>query len=263
MKFLQTQHFMFININLHIFAQPIVIHQFCIHFASSSLSINRAYLLLPNVFLKSWGKILFSIINVMSGYLLYSILLKQSRSQSKDSTTDALYYMSFLLFNPLTIVISTRGNADCIITFTLLYSLYSLQNGNVFQSALWYGFSIHLKFYPIIYFPAFLFLLRDHNQPQHSSSLFHYLFSFLNIPCLTFLLTTLLTLLSLSLFFYSLYGYEFIHETYLYHITRTDTRHNYSFYFYLLYLFEQSSWKQALGLLLFLPQVSFSSLFLV
>lgn len=57
------------------------------------------------------------------------------------------------------------------------------------------------------------------------------------------------------------YGTEFLHETYLYHITRKDHRHNFSIYFYQIYLshenFLNAAWtlmRSLRSIMEFLPQ---------
>lgn len=46
----------------------------------------------------------------------------------------------------------------------------------------------------------------------------------------------LLSLFALTTCFFFFYGNEFLYETYIFHLIRTDSRHNFSLYFYLQYL---------------------------
>ncbi|OEH76834.1 GPI mannosyltransferase [Cyclospora cayetanensis] len=50
------------------------------------------------------------------------------------------------------------------------------------------------------------------------------------------------------------YGFPFVYESYLYHATRSDHRHNLSLYFYLLYL-DSSAPLKGLSVALLLPQL--------
>ena len=55
--------------------------------------------------------------------------------------------------------------------------------------------------------------------------------------------------------FYYLYGWEFLHEALLYHLTRTDPRHNFSIYFYHIYLHHELEFSVVEKLISFLPQL--------
>ena len=122
-----------------------------------------AIFMIPNV--KIWypiGKFLLSTIDVGVGYLIEKLLRAQEKQLKEDRTfneilkaeNDEAYYnyaSLFYLYNPLTIVICTRGSADCIITFLVLLSLIYLEKKKYYLSALIYGFAVHFKIYPIIY----------------------------------------------------------------------------------------------------------------
>lgn len=56
-------------------------------------------------------------------------------------------------------------------------------------------------------------------------------------------------------FFYCLYGWDFLHEALLYHLTRTDPRHNFSIYFYHIYLQYERKLMVVEKLISFLPQL--------
>lgn len=54
--------------------------------------------------------------------------------------------------------------------------------------------------------------------------------------------------------FYYLYGEKFLNEALLYHLTRTDPRHNFSIYFYHIYLHHEHEFTIVERLMAFLPQ---------
>ena len=65
---------------------------------------------------------------------------------------------------------------------------------------------------------------------------------------------TCLTFIILTSICYIGYGWEFLEESYLHHLTRRDTRHNFSVYFYMLYLTVEDD-DIGISLLTFVPQL--------
>ena len=55
--------------------------------------------------------------------------------------------------------------------------------------------------------------------------------------------------------FYKLIGYKFLYEYLLYHLIRKDHRHNYSIFYYTIYLTYDNDFSKYLSLITFLPQM--------
>ena len=244
-----------------------------------------AMLMIPNI--KIWypiGKFLLSTIDVGVGYLIEKLLKIQSKNKKEEKTfgevlkeerDEAFYsYASlFYLYNPLTIVICTRGSADCIITFLVLLSLIYLEKGKYYLSAFIYGFSVHFKIYPIIYAPSiFLYLLYKEFVKNKTKELAPIPFCrrliFKVISTIKMVLNNLFTKISFSYIiissgvffvllgiFYKLIGYKFLYEYLLYHLVRKDHRHNYSIFYYIIYLTYDINFSKYLSLVTFLPQI--------
>ena len=245
-----------------------------------------AALMVPNI--KIWypiGKFLLSTIDVGVGYLIELLLKYQDNINNKDEKTfndfvkekkgDTYYgYASlFYLYNPLTVVICTRGSADCIITFLVLLSLIYLEKRNYYLSALIYGFAVHFKIYPIIYAPSlYLYLIykeyvkdiiRPHEPIKFCQRIFHKIIETIKMA-FKFLFTKValsFIIISSSVFFfflgifYKLIGYKFLYEYLLYHLVRKDHRHNYSIFYYTIYLTYDNDFSKYLSLITFLPQM--------
>lgn len=138
-----------------------------------------------------------------------------------------------------------------------------------------------MRIYPIIYaLPVIILLDPYHFQPGKKPSIIDWNSGQpksntssrptkkFNLNRLWVLFTSLFTrsrilfgLISATIFFFFtgiffyLYEWEFLHEALLYHLTRTDPRHNFSIYFYHIYLNYEREFSALEKLVSFLPQL--------
>lgn len=179
-----------------------------------------AFLLTPNIFLhRDFGKVLFSVVDILVAILIRRILTKQGCSE-RTKCVCALVW----LYNPLTIVISTRGNADSLAVLLVMLTLDSLQKDKFWLTGLLHGLSIHFRLYPIVFSLAMYFSLsKKLNFVPNKNQL-------------KLVASCIISIFFLTAGNYYLYGYKYLYESFLYHVIRKDTRHNFSVYFYMLYL---------------------------
>ena len=231
-----------------------------------------AFLMTPNIFFYySFGKFLLSSVDVFVGFLIEKLLIVQNKNNNNNN--NFVYNSLFYLYNPIIIVICTRGSADCIITCLVVLCLLLLEMKYYLLSAFVFGFAVHFKIYPIIYAPAiYLYLInkiynKNNNKNINKNSYLKNFIQKINFPIfliiknffkyysLIYILISSLTFLFLLLIFYYLIGYKFLYEYLLYHIIRKDHRHNYSMFYYLIYLTYNSKLSKFLSLITFFPQI--------
>ncbi|XP_039979365.1 GPI mannosyltransferase 1 isoform X3 [Xiphias gladius] len=154
----------------------------------------------------------------------------------------------------------SRGNAESILAALVLGTLLCMEGRHLTWAAILYGLSVHMKIYPVTYaLPMALSLRTPETRAAEDKRgwrrFIGFIGSFLNAELFLFASVAGGVFCILTALFYYMYGWEFLHETYLYHLTRRDIRHNFSPYFYMLYLTADSRWSQWLGLAAFLPQL--------
>lgn len=101
-----------------------------------------AWILVPNIIFPIWGKLLFALCDLLSGALLVRLLKLRGASPS---------LASLWILNPFVAVISTRGNAESILSLLVIAILWTLATNRITLAAILFGLSVHLKIYPIIY----------------------------------------------------------------------------------------------------------------
>ena len=214
-----------------------------------------AWILTPNITcFMEFGKVIFILCDVATGYMLYAILKRRSCSDVVASLCSALW-----LLNPLPMTVSSRGNAESILAVLVLATIHFIMNRTTLSLAiagLFYGTSVHMKIYPVTYsLPIYLMLNNHFTGKQTKWKVFG--FDILpNKERMVFIFFSALSFLGLTYICYVWCGWDFIEETYLYHVTRRDIKHNFSIYFYMLYLMAESQYSWVVGLCAFIPQVT-------
>ena len=276
-----------------------------------------AWLLLPNHILSiHYGKVLFITLDVLVAWCIERVLAMEGVSDRKRFFSCLIW-----LLNPVTAVVSSRGNAESLLALIMLSSLYMFVRGRVLLSGVLYGLAVHFKFYPIIHCLVFYLAVdrtpwsraRDvseisnvHGTPREKSHKRGRRFkinssfsekdlrrnkisnvaktsnlspseissndktswlgawnvskfsihwgSLLSVKRLKFILVSSGTFVILGLLCYKLYGWDFVEETYLYHLKRTDIKHNFSLYFYMLFVTQGTWLASLLSKIAFIPQ---------
>lgn len=190
-----------------------------------------AMLLTPNIFFHpAWGKFLFSLFDIFIGMFIYNLILAKHFNKTVAEKCSFLW-----LYNPLCIIISTRGNSDSLSSFLVLLTLYLFQKEyNYLLVGFFHALSIHIRIYPIIFSLAMYLSISDYRSVSKHNNIYKLLKP--NWKQLRLASSCLVTLILIYTLFFYFYGTKFLDESLLYHLKRTDIRHNFSLYFYLQYL---------------------------
>ena len=228
------------------------------------------------------GRHVFCIADALCGWIIVQFRRKSrtSNHQTKEQETwsqlqDGIWWC----FNPLAINICTRGSSESLmVLLPVLMTIWLVSNSTgrptmlqAITAGLSHGVAIHSKLYPIIYTGSFMAYLatKDAGIPLTSVS-----FPWTNprrlikliavwirrlvapVP-LIFLLVSIATFGGLTYLAVFFYGEVALEDGLLYHFSRVDHRHNYSMYWYWIYLARAriTTSLQMMGRLLLLPQI--------
>lgn len=217
-----------------------------------------AVALVPNVLVHPlWGKCLFAAGDLLAGWLIGRVLRLQGYGEREALASTAAW-----LFNPFTMTVSTRGSCESFVSTLMLTVVFLLLRGHVVPAAAVYGLATHLRIYPIIYaLPLVLFLSEGSDdltaaRPRDGgddggddgggggATLFNRLWKRLvTKDTITFAGVSAGVFFALGAACCAVYGDNFLREAFLYHLVRTDIRHNFSPSFYGAYLSEHAGGK--------------------
>jgi phosphatidylinositol glycan class M len=136
-----------------------------------------AILLLPTLWFPLFGKWLFLACDHLGALFLKKILILNKEPE---------WYADVYLWNPFMMAISARGSSESLLLVLVLWTLLLVKEKRIVWAGILFGFSVHLKLYPIIYaWPYCLYLAEKCSFYSLVTSKKVWLFAF--VSSITFL----------------------------------------------------------------------------
>ena len=127
-----------------------------------------SWLLVPTVTWFAFGKFLFAIGDIATGWLTLAIL-QSSYGFSRDR---ALSYACIWLLNPIVAQISTRGSSEGLLGVIIVLLLWASANQKPMLTGLLLGLAVHFKIYPFVYGLSILQKIEEpHDEKWTKSSI--------------------------------------------------------------------------------------------
>ncbi|GAA6054036.1 hypothetical protein JCM3770_001332 [Rhodotorula araucariae] len=183
-----------------------------------------ALALTPNLVVHpACGKVLFALCDLVVGVLLHRLLRRRGATDKHAGRAVAAAW----LLNPVVANISTRGSSEALVGALVVSALSLAEYARWDAAAAVFGVAVHVKIFPFMYGTSVVAALVASACGDRWLALRRILrFGTLSFSCF----------MALNLALYLLFGEPFIRETFLYHLSRLDHRHNFSTYFYPFYL---------------------------
>ncbi|GAA5977543.1 hypothetical protein JCM10908_005009 [Rhodotorula pacifica] len=219
-----------------------------------------ALLLVPSEWIHpAFGKVLFALADLLVGGLLYRLLIRRRASAAYATKAVA----GIWLLNPIIANISIRGSSESIVGAIVVTTLACADRGKWDAAAALFGLAVHVKIFPFMYGSSLIAAIVARTRAPHKS-LQAVLARLVRFGAISFA-----CFMTLNVICYLFFGKPFVQETFLYHLSRVDHRHNFSPYFYPYYLAHSPaalelpppSWFRTLArhpLAAFLPQLTLS-----
>ena len=120
-----------------------------------------AWIMTANIFFdcKWFGKVFFIVADVVCAHLMRLVALKLDDTEEVNNKYSVMICLSWL-FNPFIIAISSRGNAESLVSCLVLATAFFLTDRvHVPIAAMMYALAVHVKIYPVIFSTSILMLL--------------------------------------------------------------------------------------------------------